>query len=537
MKTIFLIGMPGSGKTSFGKRAAKELNMTFLDTDAIIEERDGMTIAELFAQKGEPYFRARESAMIAEIAAAAMCEKGMREASDFGAAANDADTAPGSKIQIAAAAGRIVSVGGGAIEREENVRAMRRGGIVVFIDRSLADIESGVRYGADRPLLSDSAGLAALYARRSRLYPAAAHRVLKNEGEYERVLERLLAMICLLGVTADYCVIGDPIAHSLSPLLHGAAFKFLGADAVYGAARVPRGQLRDALADVRAGRLKGMNVTVPHKFGAAEYADETQGDAVRSGAVNTLLHREGRLIGYNTDMEGLLLALNREGQGYAGRNVAILGSGGAAAGVAHKAAAEGASRIVLVGRNVRMLREISAACARGSAPGRGRGGAASGSRVRIDAARYDFETPVAAGAERARGPVQLSAGADVPDSAPGAGNCAAWGDILSDTDILINATPLGMEGAAARFSDFDFLKALPKRALVYDLIYRPAETALLTAAKTLGLNAVNGLGMLIYQGILSDELFLDRSIDGADRETLFEVIRGRLMMKGGLDRI
>ncbi|MDR1028439.1 MAG: hypothetical protein LBL63_03360, partial [Clostridiales Family XIII bacterium] len=94
-------------------------------------------------------------------------------------------------------------------------------------------------------------------------------------------------------------------------------------------------------------------------------------------------------------------------------------------------------------------------------------------------------------------------------------------DVLCDADILINATPLGMEGVSAKFLHFDFLKKLPRDALVYDLIYRPAETELLAAAKTLGMRVVNGLGMLVYQGLLADELFLNRAVD---REALFGAI-------------
>jgi shikimate dehydrogenase len=466
MKNIVLIGMPGSGKTSLGRRAAEELNMAFLDVDAAIEEEEGRKVSEIFAQNGEAYFRGRESAVIEGLPRSA----GM-------------DGTPG----------LIVSVGGGAVEREDNVRAMRRLGFVIFIDRPLSAIRADIRYGADRPLLSDSSKLEELYARRIDRYTGASHRVLKNEGNYNDVLDRLISMICLLGVGMEYCVIGDPIAHSLSPMLHRLAFEYIGSDRRYGAARVRRGEVPEALEDIRTGNLKGLNVTAPHKFAFAGYLDGLEGDAARSGAVNTIVKRGGALIGFNTDMEGLLLALNREGRSYTGRKIAVLGTGGAAAGIVHQASLEGALRIALIGRNGRKAEEIAAAIRAGlCAEGAGESGAPA-----LPIVLYDFET--------GRG-----------------GDLSA---VLSDTEILINATPLGMEGVSSRFAGFDFLTDLPKDVLVYDLIYRPAETALLAAARALGLRSANGLGMLAGQGILADELFLDRTLD---REALFDLLFEKL---------
>jgi shikimate dehydrogenase len=471
MRNVVLIGMPGSGKTSLGRRAAEELNMAFLDVDAAIEEEEGRKVSEIFAQNGEAYFRGKESAVI----------EGLARSSGL-------DGTPG-----AAANGLIVSVGGGAVERDNNVRAMRRLGFVIFIDRPLSAIRSDIRYGADRPLLSDSAKLEELYAGRIDRYREASHRILKNEGDYSGVLDRLTAMICLLGVGMEYCVIGDPIAHSLSPLLHRTAFEYAGSEYRYGAARVRRGEVPEALEDIRTGNLKGLNVTAPHKFAFAGYLDGLEGDAARSGAVNTIVKRGGNLIGFNTDMKGLLLALNREGGSYAGRKIAVLGTGGAAAGIVHRAASEGAPRIALIGRNGRKAEEIAAAVHAGlCAEGAGEDGAPA-----LPIVLYDFET--------GRG-----------------GDLSA---VLSDTEVLINATPLGMEGVPSQFAHFDFLKGLPKGALVYDLIYRPAETALLAAARALGLRAANGLGMLAGQGILADEIFLDRAID---REALFDLIFKKL---------
>ncbi|MDR1953881.1 MAG: hypothetical protein LBQ21_05330 [Clostridiales Family XIII bacterium] len=474
MKNIVLIGMPGSGKTSFGKRTAKELNMRFFDTDSMIVAREGMSVSELFARKGEAYFRDRETEAIEELAS--LCAE-------------------------AGQGGIMVSVGGGAVERDRNVEAMRRIGFVIFLDCSLYDIGKNVRYNADRPLLSDRSKLAALYKKRKPIYMNAAARVLKNKGSYPEALSRLLSMICLLGISADYCVIGDPIAHSLSPLLHGTAFARLGEDAVYRAVRVKPIYLAEAMQDVRSGRLRGLNVTAPHKFSIVRHVDELRGDAVHSRAVNTIVKENGKLIGFNTDMEGLLLALRREGFTYEDHNIVLLGTGGAAAGIVHKAVSTGAKTITIIGRNIRKARTLARTAREHMAK---LPNAAPKPKIRLIVHDFGTHSETVRDSDRRDGKM-ISA--------------------LAGADILINAMSLGMEGISEGFTDFDFLDALPKGALVYDLVYKPNETELLAAARTRGLAVANGLGMLVYQGILADELFFDRKID---REALFETIYAKL---------
>jgi shikimate dehydrogenase len=145
----------------------------------------------------------------------------------------------------------------------------------------------------------------------------------------------------------------------------------------------------------------------------------------------------------------------------------ILGAGGAAAGAALKAALEGARRISLLARRPEKAREIKNGAAR--APG-----------VEIEIFEMTEDT---------------------------------LKKTLADADLLINATPLGMEGVKADFPSFGFLKALPARAPVCDLIYNPPRTRLLQEAAALGHEVINGLDMLIYQALLSDELFLGRPLD------------------------
>jgi shikimate dehydrogenase len=165
----------------------------------------------------------------------------------------------------------------------------------------------------------------------------------------------------------------------------------------------------------------------------------------------------------------------------------VCGTGGAAAGIVCKAAAEGAASVYIIGRNEAKARELmsKAAGPAGNAPGACATGFVS----------KDF---AAAG---------LS-----PDL-----EC-----VLADADIFINATPLGMKGAGSQFAEFSFLEKLPERSFVYDLVYEPAETELVKAARDRGLGAENGLSMLVYQAILSDELFFGME---TKRKEIYDAVR------------
>ncbi|MDR1495403.1 MAG: shikimate dehydrogenase [Clostridiales Family XIII bacterium] len=315
-----------------------------------------------------------------------------------------------------------------------------------------------------------------------------------------------------MGAESDYLVIGDPLAHTLSPRLHGALFEELrkqgygeAANASYGAVRVTPEQLEASVRDIRAGFVKGFNVTIPHKQTIVPFLDELRGDAALAGAVNTVV-RDARgvpaegdnLIGYNTDMEGLKLALEARGRSYAGANVTVCGTGGAAAGVVCKAALEGAAKIVMIGRKEDAAARIREA-AISAVPAPASPGTEGASAPRVDFVRHDF-----------------SEGAESPE----------LDEALAGTDIFINATPLGMDGTSHRFASFCFIEKLSKGAFVYDLVYKPRETALVRAARERGLGAEGGLSMLVCQAMLSDELFLGVK---ADSPALYEAVRDKVV--------
>jgi shikimate dehydrogenase len=482
MIDIVLIGMPGSGKSTLGREAAKELGMEFLDTDVLIEQHERRPITEIFKTDGEVYFRSVETQVIRTVRdVAAESVAGKQSCGTEGGGARK---------------GLMLSVGGGAAENPVNVRLLREIGTIIFIDRPLAALERNVAFNAGRPLLSGREKLVELYERRTPLYAGLADRTIRNEGGREEAMEELIRVALLRGADADFLVIGDPIAHTRSPQLHKAAFDELKrqgyADALkgatYGSVRVPPDRLGQAIEDVRAGAVRGLNVTIPHKKAVIGYLDDVAGDAAAAGAVNTVVKRDGRLMGYNTDMEGLKLALADRGISYKDATVTVCGTGGAAAGIVCKAALEGAARIYILGRNADKAAAI-AEKARAAAP----------SPSEIIYAPCDF----------------------------GSAETLESKDAIHSADIFINATPLGMSGVGKNQALLSFAALLPEGAFVYDLVYEPAETELVKAARQRGLAAEGGLSMLIRQGILSDELFFGIE---PDRRALYEAVRGSMVL-------
>ncbi len=259
------------------------------------------------------------------------------------------------------------------------------------------------------------------------------------------------------GATELYGVIGDPVRHSLSPVLHNAAFAALGIDAVYVALPVARGEAAGAIGAMRALGISGLNVTMPHKDAAAAACDELTDDAARLGVVNTIARLPGgRLLGDSTDGEGLLRSLADAGVAVDGRRVVLVGAGGAARAVALAIGRRGVELTVLARR--------------------------------------------AAAAE------------SVASLAPG-GRSSLLGEpaatkACSAADVVINATPVGMH------DDADGLPVPPDGlgpgTVAVDLVYHPAETAWLAAARLRGNPTLNGLGMLLHQAALAFERWTGR---------------------------
>ena len=273
-------------------------------------------------------------------------------------------------------------------------------------------------------------------------------------------------------------MIGDPIAHSLSPLMHAAMLDALGVEGSYEAVRVPAGTLRAWTETPACRTLAGFNATMPHKLMLLDLVNELDPQARAIGAVNTVAIRDGRLYGYNTDGMGFVAALREQGVEPSGRRVAVLGAGGAVRSIVAALLAAGVAGITLFSRRPEQGADLAAAF-----PG-------------VKARQLDWQ-------------------------------CLA--DDLSGHDMLINGTSLGMRGMQQDFASTAFLTALPASGVVCDVVYRPQSTTLLAGARTLGLVTVGGAGMLVHQGILALEHFLNRDLDrAAMARVVWEALRPRL---------
>ncbi len=255
-------------------------------------------------------------------------------------------------------------------------------------------------------------------------------------------------------------VFGDPIAHSLSPVMQNAALKEAGINSVYGACRVPKDKIGEAVAAVRLFDVWGVNLTIPLKEVVLPYLDELDEAARLIGAVNTIVNRDGHLTGYNTDVYGVSKSLEVDlSFNAAGKKVMLLGAGGASrAGIVSLCEA-GVKQLGIANRNVERAQSL--------------------------AAEFGKVFPQTEFHVYSLAPIELAKG-------------------LKDVDLLINSTSVGLKGE--RFVDFPW-QALPTEAKVFDMVCTAAETPFVESAKRHGHMATGGLGMLAAQGEKAFELW------------------------------
>lgn len=255
-------------------------------------------------------------------------------------------------------------------------------------------------------------------------------------------------------------VIGDPVEHSLSPIMHRAAFTALALDATYESWLTPADDLARRVSSLRGQDVLGANVTVPHKQAVMDLCDDISETAARIGAVNTILPRGGRLHGDNTDAYGFMRALRELPNASGVSSALVLGAGGAARAVAVALRTDG-----------------------------------------IDPVRIANRTPARAGA-------LVSA---LSDTGLRGIETVNWEDIptvMGDVELVVNATSIGWHDDDIPIAA-ELLESLPSGACVFDLTYR--DTALIRAARERGIAVADGLGMLIHQGARSLELWTGRS--------------------------
>ncbi len=278
-------------------------------------------------------------------------------------------------------------------------------------------------------------------------------------------------------------LIGHPIGHSISPVFQQAALDFCGIDAHYRAYPVAPESVGEFIAGLRQPGILGINVTVPHKEAVIPFLDEIDDWAAEAGAVNTIVHRQGRLTGHNTDGYGFLRAL-QEGADFQpqGRRTLIIGAGGAARGVVLALARERVGPLTIANRTPQRAESLAQLA-------RGRGVFA-----RAVALSLPLENQPRPGAERPNSELVEAAAA---------------------AELIVNCTTIGMTHSNAPHSPDAAATPLPSAsipatALVYDLVYNPLETRLLREAAQAGADTLGGIQMLVYQGAASFERWLER---------------------------
>lgn len=411
---IVLIGMRGSGKTTVGKVLAHKLNRELVEMDELISKKVGLAIPEIVERYGWTKFRDIEQEVTDEVA---------------------------KRDNI------VNATSGGVVTREKNIKELKENGILVWLKAGVNTLLERIGEDNGRPALVSSRSrredIELTLKEREPLYQKAADLVIETEGKTpEEVAEDImksLKKIC--------CLIGDPVEHSLSPLIHNAGYRALGIDYVYISSQVR--DIKEAIGSIRGLGLRGASITMPFKTKALEHVDELDQVAIATGAINTIVNNDGILTGYNTDYYGALKALE-EATSIEGKMAVLIGGGGAASVIALALKMAGARLIVLnrTKEKAERLGEMFAA--------------------------EDF-----GGLDKLH--------------------------LVAKANILINATPVGMWPKTGE--SIVPKELLHQGLVVFDVVYNPKETRLLAEAKEAGCSLVYGYKMLLYQAAKQFELF------------------------------
>ena len=266
------------------------------------------------------------------------------------------------------------------------------------------------------------------------------------------------------GYTRLAAVVANPIKHSISPFIHNSAFEATETNGVYLAWEVEATDLAETVANIRRYQMYGINLSMPYKEQVIPYLDQLSEEACLIGAVNTVVNREGTLIGYNTDGKGFFKSL--PSFKISGKRMVLLGAGGAAKAILAQAILDGVSQV----------------------------------SVSVRSASIEKTRPYLEKIQNATGfRVDLFALEDVQDLQ----------DSITQADLLVNATSVGMDGSS---QPIPTSIVLPEKLLVADVIYQPFETPFLKWAKEQGNQSINGLGMLLYQAAEAFELWTGKEM-------------------------
>lgn len=281
------------------------------------------------------------------------------------------------------------------------------------------------------------------------------------------------------GKTRTCGLIGNPVEHTLSPIIHNTLAELFGHNLVYVPFPVKEGGLAEAVAGASALQLLGLNVTVPYKSDVIPFLRKVDSLAASIGAVNTLVSIPGGYKGYNTDMEGLYRAMMTEGIRLADEEIILLGAGGASRAVAYLCAVKGAKRVYLLNRTVDRAKQVA-------------------KEVNASVER-EVIVPVA----------------------------------LSDYDSLPEQKLLAIQGTSVGLSPHEDQAVIEDEAFYrrvhtgFDLIYSPWETRFMKLVKKNGGQAYNGLKMLLYQGVIAYELWNGVKVSDQEAQIVYDKLKAR----------
>lgn len=272
--------------------------------------------------------------------------------------------------------------------------------------------------------------------------------------------------------TKVLAVIGDPIEHSMSPTMHNAAINALNLDYIYVAYHVKPDQLHAACIGFCALGIKGINVTIPHKVNVMQYLDEIDPIAQGIGAVNTIKNENGKLIGRNTDGEGMLMALENAGFDPSQKKCLLIGAGGAARAISYILATK--AKEICVSD---LYPEVA-------------------DKLRGNLQSFFSKTDILDKLKLSKAPLIRA----IPL------NEESFKSELKNTDLLVNTSPIGMHPEFETRSPLDEMNIkLPSNLFVFDAVYNPMETKFLRNAKKMGCQTLGGIYMLVNQGAIAFE--------------------------------